>query len=176
MWGRTIRQYFTDNFVDSQKNTWSRNHDPICSLGFVLLQNENRWINDIKFPRRIVSNYYKENLTVRRNKISCNVSRRLFEDKQLIEDSFLPQIYGRLKLFAAEVDKSVLKKRSKRWTNQPGWMTKILSHKWVELTSRMNENKKIGSKEVIQDAHFYVHLDRHPGAAFQYLWRVRWFS
>ncbi|NOU47345.1 MAG: hypothetical protein HOO86_09810 [Bacteroidales bacterium] len=57
---RIREQYFADNFC-----RFTQYLQPDIALpfapGFVLLADENRWINNIKFPRKIVDQYYREN-------------------------------------------------------------------------------------------------------------------
>ena len=57
---RIREQYFADNFC-----RFTKYFQPEIAIafapGFVLLNNENRWINEIKFPREIVETYYREN-------------------------------------------------------------------------------------------------------------------
>jgi hypothetical protein len=56
---RIREQYFADNFCRFTKHL-----QPHIALafapGFVLLNDNNRWINDIKFPRQIITKYYKD--------------------------------------------------------------------------------------------------------------------
>ncbi|HNP47258.1 MAG TPA: MBL fold metallo-hydrolase [Bacteroidia bacterium] len=161
---RIREQYFADNFCRFTKYL-----DPEIAIpfapGFVLLQNENRWINDIKFPRRIVSNYYKENFDPSAEiKFPVMYPGDYLEDKQLIEDSPYHK-YADDEAIYAEVDK-VFKEEIEEVNKPTRLNDKDLEVIVSKLTSRMNENKKIYSKEVIQDAHFSVHLSDIPGAAF----------
>ncbi len=57
---RLREQYFANNFCRFAKYL-----QPDIAIafapGFVLLKNENRWINEIKFPRKTLNNYYRDN-------------------------------------------------------------------------------------------------------------------
>lgn len=53
-------QYFGNNFCKFTRHLQPRVSVPF-SPGFVLLNKENRWINEIKFPRKMVATYYHEN-------------------------------------------------------------------------------------------------------------------
>lgn len=56
---RIREQYFCDNFCRFTKYLQPNIAIPFAP-GFVLLNDENRWINDIKFPRQMVEQYYRE--------------------------------------------------------------------------------------------------------------------
>ena len=57
---RLREQYFANNFCRFTKYL-----QPDVAIafapGFVLLNNDNRWINEIKFPRDVLDSYYREN-------------------------------------------------------------------------------------------------------------------
>lgn len=55
--GKIREQYFADNFCKFTKFLQPRFAIPFAP-GFVLLANENRWINHVKFPRQMVQEYY----------------------------------------------------------------------------------------------------------------------
>lgn len=57
---RIREQYFANNFCKFTKYLQPKIAIAFAP-GFVLLNDENRWINEIKFPREIVEDYYAEN-------------------------------------------------------------------------------------------------------------------
>ncbi|MEO8150025.1 MAG: MBL fold metallo-hydrolase [Bacteroidia bacterium] len=57
--GRIREQYFANHFCKIIKEL-----QPVAAIpfapGFALLEKDKRWINDVKFPREMLSSYYKE--------------------------------------------------------------------------------------------------------------------
>ena len=102
-----------------------------------------------------MSNYYKENLTRPAEiKFPVMYPGDYLEDKQLIEDPILTHKYTQtMKLFMQRWIK-VFKKEIGEVNKPTRLNDKDLEVIVSKLTSRMNENKKDCSKEVIQDAHF----------------------
>ncbi len=58
--GQIREQYFADNFCKFTKYLQPDISIPFAP-GFVLLSDENRWINHVKFPRQAVERYYADN-------------------------------------------------------------------------------------------------------------------
>ncbi len=57
---RTREQYVADNFCKFTRHLQPEIAIPFAP-GFVLLSESNRWINELKFPRHFVSDYYSQN-------------------------------------------------------------------------------------------------------------------
>jgi hypothetical protein len=151
---RIREQYFADNFC---KFTKYMQPDIAVAFapGFVLLSDENRWINDIKFPRQIVSRYYREH----------------FENKTHIQfpiiypgDYFIDTLFHKKSHYHANKDDHEIYSdldqvfsKEIALANQTDFIeeneiTKLEN----KLTFWLNKNKSLYDPDVIKDAVFSI--------------------
>jgi len=153
---RIREQFFANNFCRFTKHL--RPEIAIAfAPGFVLLGDDNRWINEVKFPREILDSYYRENFE-RNTSIQFPLTYPgdYFIDKVFHKTSPYhnfkseKEIYSNLDtLFKEEVSKA----------NRIDYVSEeevnVLQH---SLTYWLNRNKSLYHAEVINDAVFSIKL------------------
>ncbi len=151
---RIREQYFADNFCKFTKFLQPEIAIPFAP-GFVLLHDENRWINDVKFPRQMIENYYSENFE--RNPVihfPIMYPGDYFQGKQFhaISDYHQPnndqEMYSNIDhVFAEEIA---------RVNRRNVYIETALEPLRVKLEKWMNRNKSLYKREVIDDSFFSI--------------------
>lgn len=147
-------QYFADNFCRFVKHLQPDIALPFAP-GFVLLNDENRWINEVKFPRNIVADYYHKN----------------FENKTHIQfpitypgDYFIDNTFHKTSKYHNNKDeKEIYKILDTEFKNEivTANIIEIVDDKQIaELETKLkfwlNKNKTLYDIEVIRDAVFSI--------------------
>lgn len=153
---RIREQYFADNFCKFTHYLQPKMAIPFAP-GFVLLQNENRWINDIKFPRKVVADYFNDHFGN-----STNISFPImYPSDRVLDLKFEPRsiyhqmgddaaIYQQLDtVFATEIEETNRKETTGE--EEVELLTENLQY-W------MNRNKKLYPDEVVNDSIFSIIL------------------
>ena len=147
-------QYFADNFCRFTKHL---NPDIAVAFapGFVLLNNENRWINDIKFPRQMTEKYYRDNFdNSTQIQFPITYPGDYFMDKTFYKTSSYhtlnndKEIYGQIDtVFKNEI----------ALANQVNMMPESEMPALLDkLTFWLNKNKVLYHKNVLEDAIFSI--------------------
>ncbi|HVA99519.1 MAG TPA: MBL fold metallo-hydrolase [Bacteroidia bacterium] len=151
---RIREQYFADNFCRFTKYLQPEIAIPFAP-GFVLLNNENRWINEIKFPRQIVDSYYNQYFESKTNiQFPILFPGDFFTDKQLHKKSLYHnnkddhEIYAYLdKIFHKEI----------AYANNIEYISEDeMSKLESKLVYWLNKNKSLYNPTVIEDAIFSI--------------------
>jgi hypothetical protein len=149
-------QYFANNFC-----RFTQYLQPEIAIafapGFVLLSDENSWINEIKFPREILDNYYREHFEKNTSiQFPITYPGDYFIDKEFYKISDYhnckseKELYSNLdELFKEEIiSANTIEYVSDEEVN-------MLQHK---LEYWLNRNKSLYHEEVINDAVFTVKM------------------
>ncbi|MEO6883423.1 MAG: MBL fold metallo-hydrolase [Bacteroidia bacterium] len=150
---RIREQFFADNFCKFTKYLQPEIAIPFAP-GFVLLSDENRWINNIKFPRGIIEQYYRDNFD-KETHIQFPVT---YPGDYFIHKTFHPisdyhksddeTIYKQVdEVFSDEIKQA----NSIEWMEENKIPTLI-----KELELCMNNNKRLYHPNVIQDVFFSI--------------------
>lgn len=161
---RIREQYFADNFCKFTKFLQPEIAIPFAP-GFVLLSNENRWINDVKFPRQIIAQYYNDHFE-RNSPIQFPITfpGDYFEGKRFHQVSVLhaskddDEIYQNIdKIFEKEIERA----------NAINWQTEDdINQLKTKLEKWLNRNIVLYEPEVVKDAIFSVRLTDVKGSAY----------
>jgi hypothetical protein len=148
-------QYFANNFCRFVRELQPKCGVPFAS-GFVLLNEENKWINLVKFPRSRVASYYHEHFSDGKDQqflvpypgdLICNFKMEVHSTLHGIsEPEQYEMAYRHYYNEIKEVNKVEIFERDK--------LSALLStmNYWI------NFNKRLYHPRVIQDAFFSVHL------------------
>ena len=151
---RIREQYFADNFCRFTKFLQPEIAIPFAP-GFVLLREENRWINDVKFPRQMIEKYYSDNFE-RNSSIQFPITypgdyftgkqfHRVSDYHRLNDDHAM---YADIdKVFADEID---------RVNRRHIFIETSLEPLRVKLEKWMNRNKVLYKRDVIDDSIFSI--------------------
>jgi len=159
-------QYFANNFCRFTKTLNPKISIPFVT-GFVLLTEQNKWINHIKFPRRKIDQYFTEHYGNTRTKFIVPYPGDLVVGNEHKAHSHLHQVeeeemyhlsYEHYKLEEQQVN-----------TIQPVNQTEV--GKLMKLmTYWINHNKQLYSETVLQDAVFSVFLEDAADRLFINIW------
>ena len=154
---RIREQYFADNFCKFTKFLQPEIAVPFAP-GFVLLNKNNRWINEIKFPRQIVNEYYRKNFDSN-SKITFPIPYPgdYFTNKQFHKISQFHQLKSDHDLYSNLDD--VFKEEIAFANNIANLNENDLKVLIDKLTFWLNKNKNIYPVEVLQDAIFSIELE-----------------
>ncbi|HXD93426.1 MAG TPA: MBL fold metallo-hydrolase [Bacteroidia bacterium] len=151
---RIREQYFCDNFCRFTKYLQPNIAIPFAP-GFVLLSDENRWINDIKFPRQMVEQYYREHFE---NETHIQfpiiypgdyfIDTTFYKKSHYHADKNDHEIYSDLEqIFSKEIAVA----------NKTEYMTEDEMDKLEnKLTYWINKNKSLYNADVIEDSIFSI--------------------
>ena len=151
---RIREQYFCNNFCKSIFYLQPKAAIPFAP-GFVLLADERRWINKIKFPREWIESYYKEHFdpqtTIRFHVVNSGDS---FANNQ-----FIPYSAVRKKIIDEELD-PLLEKMYPKEIEESRKRKFIQEHEaellLKKMTQVLNDNIKLYDIQVLKEAHFSV--------------------
>jgi hypothetical protein len=149
-------QYFADNFCRFTKYLQPEIAVPFAP-GFVLISDENRWINEIKFPRTAVAEYYRENFQQDSEiKFFITYPGDYFENKSFHARSYYRNV-GDDKEIYSNVEKEFAKEitAGRRITYLDEDSTEVLVNK---LFFWINKNKILYSDNAKTDAKFSIKL------------------
>lgn len=149
-------QYFADNFCKFTKYLQPTIASPFAP-GFVLLQDENRWINDIKFPRQMLMQYYQQHFENQTDiqfpimfpgdYLDGTVLHKVSKYHACRDDH---EIYANIgQEFSEEI---TLANRKEFFANEE--VDKLQN----KLTFWINKNKSLYNSKVIQDSIFSIKL------------------
>jgi hypothetical protein len=153
---RIREQYFADNFC---KFTHYLKPDIAIPFapGFVLLNDENRWINEIKFPRKIVDDYYKKNFSDSSDIcFPIMYPGDVIENKEHIKNSVYHESEGDLAMYEQLDDlfKKEIKVANHAHMLEEAEVARLKS----KLEYWINRNKSIYPETVWKDAVFTIFL------------------
>jgi hypothetical protein len=154
--GKLREQYFANNFCIFAKELNPRIALPFAS-GFVLLRDENQWINHVKFPRKKVNEYYKEHFGNEAGiKFIIAYPGDTIHNGEHIKVSKLHDIQeeDQYALAYAHYEKEIAEANTLEPADKND-VTKLAS----ELAYWMNFNKRLYHPEVIADVTFSVKLE-----------------
>jgi hypothetical protein len=151
---RIREQYFADNFCKFTKYLQPEIAIPFAP-GFVLLRDENRWINNVKFPRQMIEKYYAENFE-RNSALQFPITYPgdYFTGKQFHRISHYHQLNDDHAMYASldEVFAEEISRVNKRHI----FIETSLEPLCAKLEKWMNRNKALYRREVINDAVFSI--------------------
>jgi hypothetical protein len=151
---RIREQYFADNFCKFAKYLQPAIAVPFAP-GFVLLRNENRWINDVKFPRQIIGEYYRDNFESNtRIQFPIAYPGDYFEDKQFHAVSEFHGLKDDHEMYA-NVDEEFAEE-IERVNRRVVFPDSSLEPLRVKLEKWMNRNKVLYKNKVVRDAVFSI--------------------
>lgn len=172
---RIREQYFADNFCKFTKYLQPKIAIPFAP-GFVLLNHENRWINEIKFPRQIINKYYHEH----------------FESNTQIQfpiiypgDYFIDYTFYKKSIYHANKDDheiySDLNQVFSKEINEANRIDFIANNELSELQTKLtfwlNKNKTLYNSKVIEDAIFSIRFtDTHENYFFNISFKNKLFE
>jgi len=149
-------QYFADNFCKFTKHLQPTVAIPFAP-GFVLLDNENRWINNVKFPRQTVEQYYKDNFEpITQIQFPVIYPGDYFIDETFYKVSSYHQAEGDDEIYR-DLD-SIFKKEI-----AVANLVEYIDDKEVDalvnkLTYWINKNKSLYNTNVIEDSIFSIYF------------------
>lgn len=161
--GKVREQYFADNFCKFTQFLQPRIAVPFAP-GFVLLANENRWINHVKFSRQHVEEYYESNFEK-----NSFIQFPVFYPGDYMEDEKFHavsplQAEGDDKLYD-NIDVLFAKEIAEVNTVSP-FLKDGLNALCEKVEYWLNRNKKLYAKDVIEDSVFSVKLCDVAGDVF----------
>ena len=148
-------QYFANNFCVYTKYLQPKFSLPIAP-GFVLLAEENQWINHIKFKRTKLSEYYKKHFEYNTNVaiVVLNPGDSLNEETTVL-NSGLTEISEE----TSYNDAYSYYSKELNAENAKLFLTEVQINELIEkLNYWINYNKQIYEKVVLQDSTFSIHL------------------
>jgi hypothetical protein len=154
--GKLREQYFANNFCKFVKELQPKYAVPFAS-GFVLLNEDNRWINLIKFPRKKVLQYYKEHYEK-----STQVKFLVAYPGDHILNGELSEISALHKtdelhqydLAYEHYRNEIIEADEKRWVS-----IEQIEKLEGQLTYWLNHNKKLYHRKVIDDVFFSIRIN-----------------
>lgn len=151
---RIREQYFADNFCKFTKFLQPDISIPFAP-GFVLLREENRWINDVKFPRHMIVQYYADNFE-QNSPIHFPITYPgdFFVDKHFHPVSAYHNGNGDQTMYS-ELD-AILESEIARVNARSIFLDTAVEPLRQKLEKWMNRNKKLYKREVIDDSFFSV--------------------
>ncbi len=161
-------QYFADNFCKFTKYLHPSVAIPFAP-GFVLLNDSNRWINEIKFPRHVLQQYYHENFEAESNiKFPILYPGDYLENDQIHLVSEYHNLNGDAGLyFNVETEFKLEIEEANTVTMFTDRQTQDLMY---ELQSRINKNMELYPEEVLNDARFSILFSDIEQDAFFNVW------
>ncbi len=152
---RLREQYFANNFCRFTHYLQPEIAIPFAP-GFVLLDDGNRWINEIKFPRKVLDSYYKDHFDS-----DSEILFPIMYPGDRIED----KIFLRKSLYHAADDQALYKtidtvfRKEIEDANKTVWMDDTALNELIAaLTMQVNHNRTLYNENVLQDAHFSIQL------------------
>ena len=150
---RIREQYFADNFCKFTRFLQPDIAVPFAP-GFVLLRDENRWINDVKFSRQIIDSYYKEHF-----ENDSPIEFPIMYPGDYFEEKTFRSIPGtrfssdhELYMNIDEIFKEEIVRANRiAWRNE-----EELDVLETKLTHWLNRNKVLYAKDVVSDAIFSI--------------------
>ncbi len=172
--GQLREQYFAHNFFRFTHFLEPRFSIPFAP-GFVLLRNENRWINHIKFPREKSEQYYKDHFDP-----PAKVTFLISYPGDVIENGVLER-RSELHGIESEMQYELAYRNYKNESEECNSIVNISEDQVVrlikELTYWMNCNKVLYHERVLEDAEFGIQLTDVPEPSFlNVLWDGKRFS
>jgi hypothetical protein len=155
--GRIREQYFANHFCRISKELNPRIAIPFAP-GFVLLKEDKRWINEIKFPREMLDHYYKKYFDAEANtRFEVMYPGDYFEGEELKKNS---PYYSMMKnnslnhLIEKEYENEITEANTIFFVDER--ISEVIAKK---LELHVNHNAELYDKEVLKEAAFTILLN-----------------